>query len=224
MVRRIVERTPRTSLLAIAALAVALSGCALGDRPSFDQAALDTAVGAMTGDPAIDAVLTRLDFVEKASFTAEYNAIVTFSGSSTSLTVVQAGDPTKRSVTIGTVRFLTDGAVVTTCITTTEVCTDGANAAAVSDTGVTPDLAFGAAAKRLRRDAAVKTGATTASTLDVDGLTATCVDVPVSGGTKEYCAFDNGVIARFVGGDVTVDLTHYTSEFDESLFTPVPPS
>ena len=50
------------------------------------------------------------------------------------------------------------------------------------------------------------------------GGTATCVDVPVSGGTKQYCVFADGVLARFVGADVTIDVTEHRAEVDESLF------
>ncbi len=204
--------------LALALLAAGSAGCALGERPSFVDAGVDTSEGSMTGDPAIDAVLVRLDAVGTAIFTAHYTATLTFGGTSTELDVVQNGTATHRSVEIGDVRYLTDGADLTTCVTATQVCTRGIDAAAVSDTGVTPDFAFGALAKRLRRDAVAKIGAATASTMQVDGLTGTCVDVPVSGGSKVYCVLDNGVIARFVGGDVSIEMLTYTSTVDPTLF------
>jgi hypothetical protein len=50
------------------------------------------------------------------------------------------------------------------------------------------------------------------------GGTVSCVDVPVTGGTKQYCVFDDGALARFVGADVTVDVTGYRPIVDESLF------
>ena len=46
----------------------------------------------------------------------------------------------------------------------------------------------------------------------------TCVDVPLARGTTEYCALDNGVAARYVGADSTLDLVSYASTPDESLF------
>ena len=45
-------------------------------------------------------------------------------------------------------------------------------------------------------------------------------DVTVSGGTKTYCVFDNGVLARFLGADLTVELLVYRETVDEDLFTP----
>ena len=88
----------------------------------------------------------------------------------------------------------------------------------MSDTGVTPEFASGDMAKRLRRDAVARIGTPTASTMDVAGATATCVDVPVTGGTKQYCAFDDGALARFVGGDVTIDVNGYRPAVDDAQF------
>jgi hypothetical protein len=73
-------------------------------------------------------------------------------------------------------------------------------------------------AKRLRRDAVARVGAATTTTRDLAGSTATCVDIPVDGGTKEYCAFADGALARFVGADLTVDVTQYSQAVDEALF------
>ena len=84
-------------------------------------------------------------------------------------------------------------------------CDSGIDASRVSDTGVTPDFVFGDMAKRLRRDGAARVGTPVASTRQIAGAAATCVDVPVTGGTKQYCAFDDGVLARYVGGDLTID-------------------
>jgi hypothetical protein len=213
-------RSRRRAVLAVVtAGALILAGCAVGKRPSFDAVATDTAEGAMTGDVAIDAVLTRLDAVALAGFTADYTAVLSFGGTTSDVRAVQDHSAARRAVTIGGVRYLTDGQTTSTCVTATQVCTDTIDAAAVSDTGVTPDFAFGALAKRLRHDAAAKIGTATPSTVVVDGLTATCVDVPVTGGTKQYCVLDNGVITRFVGGDVTIDMVGYTSAVDATLFT-----
>jgi hypothetical protein len=99
-------------------------------------------------------------------------------------------------------------------------CTPVLNAAAVSDTGVTPEFVFGDIAKRLRRDANARIAPATVSTVEIAGQQATCVDVALSGGTKQYCALANGVLARFLGADVTVDLTSYQPTADTALFTP----
>jgi hypothetical protein len=121
-------------------------------------------------------------------------------------------------VTIGDVRYISTGGSTSTCSVAATECRDGIDAARVSDTGVTPEFTFGDMAKRLRRDAVARIGTTTASTRDIAGTTATCVDVPVTGGTKQYCVFDSGALARFVGGDVTIDATSYLPTVNESLF------
>ena len=203
-------------------LAVVLSaatGCALGQRPTLE--ATSTAVGTMTGDEAIDGVLVRMDGVGDSVFTAGYTALLVFDGTASSVTVTQDGSAPpslRRSVTIGDVRYISTDAATSTCSVAATECANGIDAARVSDTGVTPDFTFGDMAKRLRRDAGVRIGTTTASTRDIAGTPATCVDVPVTGGTKQYCVFESGVLARFVGGDVTIDATSYLLTVDESLF------
>ncbi len=72
-------------------------------------------------------------------------------------------------------------------------------------------------AKRLRTDAARRTGPAVASTLDVANVPTTCVEVPVSGGITKYCVVDNGVIAVFSGGDITIDMVAYQPQADGSL-------
>jgi hypothetical protein len=200
-------------------LAVFGASCALGERPTLEST--PTAVGTMTGDAAIDAVLTLLDQVESAVFTADYTAVIAFGSTASSITVTQDGsEPTniRRSVTIGDVRYISTSDTRSTCSVSTANCSSGIDAALVSDTGVTPEFVFGDMAKRLRRDAMSLVGAGSPSTVQMPGGTASCVDVPVSGGTKQYCVFDDGVLARFVGADVTIDVTDRQPTVDESLF------
>jgi hypothetical protein len=200
---------PRRSLphLAGAILTVlVLTGCMTGERPSFDES--PTIVGTMTGDAAIDAVLTDLDAVRDAVFTAEYSGLLAFGGTTTDLRVTQSS-PTRRSVTIGDVRYLTDGADTQTCRVSSGTCESGIDAAAVSNTGLTPEFVVGDLAKRLRRDATAKVGTTTARTETFAGQEATCVDVPVDRGTKTYCVLPNGVPASYIGGDVTLTMARY---------------
>jgi len=208
----------RGALVTLLAASVALlAGCMTGERPSLSSA--PTVAGTMTGDAAIDAVLVRLDAVDGAVFDATYDArYVAMGGPVTPAAVTQAA-PTRRSVTIGDVRFLTDAGERRTCRLSSGVCEPGVDGAAVSNTGLTSEFVFGDMAKRLRRDAVARTGATVASTRDVAGRTATCVDVPVTGGTKVYCALDDGVLAAFVGGDVEIDLTSYEPAVAESRFS-----
>ncbi|MFZ4809810.1 MAG: hypothetical protein ACOYL9_00560 [Ilumatobacteraceae bacterium] len=211
MLPRTSDRTPRRVLLAVAVTSlIALTGCITGERPTLDQAAALTGPGAATGDPAIDAVLALLDTVDAASFRAEYS-VQPATRTALTASVERTAATATNVVTIGDYRFITDANGSRTCTADESVCEDGILPAKVSDAVITPDFAQGDMAKRLRFDAMRKTGATTASTTTIAGVAATCVDVPVSGGTKQYCVLPDGVIASFVGGDVTLTLTSYAA-------------
>lgn len=192
-----------------------LTACGLGERPYFDDS--PTVVGTETGDPAIDAVLDLFDTVGGSMFTATYQATLKFGAVESTATVTQIG--ARRSVTIGAVRYVVDGGSSRTCRLDTGVCDDGIQAEAVSDTGLTPEFAFGDMAKRLRRDAQAKIGPSIASTVQIAGTPATCVDVVVSGGTKQYCVLADGVVARFRGADIDLELLTYVPTSDETLFS-----
>lgn len=212
-----VRRTVLHRAAGVSILVLLTTACMTGERPRFEQSPTD--VGTMTGDPAIDAVLTNLDGVRDAVFTAEYTGEQLYGGATSTMQVTQSS-PTRRSVTIGDVRFLTDGATSQTCRVSTGTCDVGVNAAAVSDTGLTPEFVLGDLAKRLRRDAAAKVGTTTAHTEPFAGQQATCVDVPVDGGTKTYCVLPNGVPASYLGGDVRLSMNHYEPTVTVPWFTP----
>jgi hypothetical protein len=212
--------SPRLRLVSAACLVAAvplLTGCMTGQRPSFDEDS-PTGVGTMTGDPAIDTVLTRMDTVGDAVFTAEYTGLLAFGGTTTALRVTQSA-PTRRSVTIGDVRYLTDPTGTQTCRVSTAICEPDIDTAAVSDTGFTADFVTGDLAKRLRRDATARVGETTNRTEQLAGQDAICVDVPVTGGTKVYCVLANGVAASYVGGDVTLTLDRYEPAPTEVWFS-----
>jgi hypothetical protein len=193
------------------ATAVGLSGCFTGQRPTLAEGP------AMTGDPATDAVLERLDQARSAVFSVDYDVLTRFGNVSRQATVVQAG-PARRSITVGSVRFLVDNAATATCDLTSDVCSDTIDAARISDTQLAPDFYASSAATRLRRDANQRVDATVASTVDVGGETATCVAVPVSGSTETYCALDAGPLARIDAADVRIELTSYSASADESKF------
>ncbi len=198
-----------------AALALALvAGCATGQRPYFDDS--PTAVGAMTGDPAVDAVLDRLDDVAGATFTAQYT-VVNALGQPFDAAATQEAAARRRSVTIGNVRFIIDPQGARTCRVAERTCEEGLLPERVSDTNLTPTFVFGDMATRLRIDATRNVAPTTTTTQELGGQGATCVAVPVSGGTKQYCALDSGVLASFVGADVQVTMTGYRPEVDPAL-------
>ena len=57
----------------------------------------------------------------------------------------------------------------------------------------------------------------TASTRDVSGLTATCVEVSFAAGTKTYCAVD-GLLAYQDAPDIQVQLVSLTDAADQAAF------
>ncbi len=202
-------------LRVVAPLAVAgvlvLSGCMTGERPTLAESPTTT------GDPAVDAVLDRLDAAGEATFTAGYDVLTKFGNVSTPATVSQAG-PTRRSVTIGSVRFLTDGATSATCGLDGGGCTDSIDAARVSDTQLAPEFYASSAAARLRRDAGARVDQTTGRRRRSAVRPATCVSIPVTDATSTYCALDSGPLARLDAPDVAIELTSYNASADESLF------
>ena len=212
--RRIVgAHTVRT--LAIAAVAaITLAACATGPRPSFDA---DEPTRTATGDPAIDAVLERLDRVGLEQFTADYTILTRLGDKESTATVVQA-DNSRRSITINAVRFLDGSGTVATCDLTTAECEAVINDARVSDIQITHDFYGSSFARRLRVDAGRSLAPARGYAETIGGQPATCADVPVSGGTKIYCALDSGPLARYDGNDVLIDLVAVNSSPDESKF------
>lgn len=193
----------------MAASLLAVTGCMTGPRPTLvDRPVVD--------DPAIAAVLERLDRADGARFTARYLIVTKYGGATTMAVVTQDGD--RRSTTVGTVRFLVDADGSRTCDTVTGTCRTGIDDTAVSDVQVTHQFWYRSMANRLRIDADRNIASATPSTYDVAGRSATCVAVPVVGGQKSYCAFDSGVLAGYDGADLTIDVTEYSDIPDQSLF------
>jgi len=201
--------------LAIAVVAtLALAACATGPRPSFDA---DEPAQTPTGDPAIDAVLERLDRVGLEQFTADYTILTRLGDKESTATVVQA-DNSRRSITINAVRFLDGSGTVATCNLATAECEAVINDARVSDIQITHDFYGSSFARRLRVDAGRSLAPARGYTESIGGQPATCADVPVSGGTKIYCALDSGPLARYDGNDVVINLVAVNPAPDESKF------
>jgi len=201
----------RVVSLVVAGLTVVLAGCFTGERPHLADAPAET------GDSAVDAVLDRLDQARTATFTADYDVLTRFGGLQTPATVVQAAAD-RRSITVGNVRFIYDGATTATCLLDTAACSDTIDAGQISNTQLAPDFYGSSAAARLRRDAAAHIDATTGSTEVIAGETATCVAIPVPNATSTYCVLDNGVVARIDAADVVIEMTSYATEPDEAQF------
>ncbi len=202
------------ALAVVALAAIALVGCATGQRPSFDA---DEPAQQATGDPAIDAVLERLDRVGLEQFTADYTVLTRLGGKESTASVVQA-DNSRRSITINAVRFLDGTGTATTCNLTTAECEAVINDARVSDVQITHDFYGSSFARRLRVDAGRSLAPAEGYVESIGGQPATCAEVPVSGGTKTYCALDSGPLARYDGNDVAIELVAYTPTPDESKF------
>jgi hypothetical protein len=206
---------PRRPAVIAGLLALSLlAGCAVGERPTLVE---DVAVEAAAGDPATDAVLGRLAIVDDAAFTATYEITNNFGGLTRSATVVQSGDG-RRSITIGDVRFLIDGSQTSTCRLDTGTCSDTIDDAAVSDLQVTHQFYGRSTANRLRTAARRRIGPTEGYTATIGNATATCVGVPVDGGTTVFCALDEGPLASYQGRDVLITLTAVESTVDETAF------
>lgn len=208
-------RTRATHVVGALALStLALAACATGPRPSFDA---DQPLMAPTDDTAVDAVLDRLDAVDLAQFTADYTVLTRLGNLQSTATVVQA-DNSRRSITINDIRFLDGTSNAATCNLSTAECEAVINDARVSDVQLTHDFYASSAARRLRVDEGRKLAPATGYTIDIAGQTATCADVPVSGGTKRYCALDSGVLATYDGNDLLIELISISDVADESKF------
>ncbi len=195
-------------------LAVAATGCATGQRPSFD--ALEPALSP-TGDAAVDAVLQQLDTVAVVEFTADYDILTRFGGLESTATVVQA-DESRRSVTINDIRFLNGTGTAATCDLVAQECEARINDARVSDVSVTHDFYASSFARRLRVDEGRSIAPATPSNETIAGRPAVCAAVPVSGGTVTYCAVEGGPLARYVGADLEIELTGFDDVADETKF------
>jgi hypothetical protein len=191
---------------------VGMSGCFTGERPTL-------AHEPTTGSPAVDAVIERVNALGDAVYTADYDVVTAFDGQTTPVRASQSG-PSRRSLTIGDVRYLVDGSSTQTCTVSTVECTDTIDAARVSDVQMNPDFFGTSLAARIRHDVEVAVGEPTASTEEFLGQTATCAAIPVDAATKNtYCVLENGVLARLDGGDVDVTMTAYEPGADAALFT-----
>lgn len=191
----------------VGALAISsLSGCITGERPSFPESR--NSPGEPTGDPAADAVLQLLDNAGSARFAADYSILTRLGSAETDAEVVQLSAE-RRTVTIGDVQFSIDGTDATTCTLSSGECSAGVRDNRISDVQVTHRFYAEAAAIRLRQDAGARIGNTDTQETQIAGSPATCVSIPVDGGTVQYCALDSGVLALLEDADVHIELTSY---------------
>jgi hypothetical protein len=208
----------RRATLALVLCTVLLAGCFTGKRGYFSDSETFPP-GSSSGDPAIDAVLARFDSATTGDATAAYTVLTKYGNTTTPALV--ALSPGKRNVTVGNTVYLQTETSAVTCTKDLSVpCIDGFDPARISDTLITVDFYAADTAKRLRRDAAAKLGPAIAHDDVVADQKATCVDVPVVGGTAMYCALANGLLAKLDDGDVAISLTLFGDTVDASAFTP----
>jgi len=210
-------------LVPVLLASVVLTGCFTGKRGHFsDDAATATTVGAPVADAAIQAVLSKLEAPDSGQFTANYDIIVKYGNTPTTAVVAQTA-PDNQSITIGHVRFLTDGDGQT-CELSTGACVSGLQDQQISD--VMPSHTFfgGSAALKLRQDATTMVSAAAGSTKTIAGQNATCVEVHFAAGNKTYCVLDNGLLAQQDTPDLRIDLTSFTVGVDTSLFNVTAPT
>lgn len=210
------------AIVAVAVCASSMASCATGERPAFRDEIEPEVEAVSTGNADIDAVLERLDGAERSTFTATYTIETKFGSLSSTATVVEAGDG-RSAVTIerpaGTTRFIVGDDGARTCDLATGDCEPELNDARISDVGIPHSFYGPSFARRLRVSADRRIGGSQAYVEQITGRDASCVDVTVAGGTETFCALDSGALAEFVGADVTVTLTDYSPEPDESQLT-----
>ena len=203
--------------------AFVLSGCMEGERGYFADDPF--AAGTTTGDPAIDAILVKLDDAADGPATAQLTAaysVLTKSGITNHTATValdSSSGSTQRSIVIDDVHFIDAPGVSATCaVDSSSPCTDGLDLARVSNVGITPNFYASDTAKRLRRDALAKLGPTLTSAINVAGFQADCVDLTLPGGTARYCVLATGMLALLDDGDVRIELTALMELVDPATF------
>jgi hypothetical protein len=192
-----------------AVVSLLLTACATGARPSL----VDTTV---VNDNVAQAVLDRLERASGLTFTADYEIIPSLTGEPTHATVIQSGS--QQRITIGQVDYYTDGTVSRTCAVGGTDCVDSIDDARISNLNVTSKFWGSSSASKLQVDAARSVDASTGRTDTIASRPATCADVHVPAadgvGSVTYCAVDDGVLARYFGADVSIELKSFAPTVD----------
>ena len=208
----------RATLVSTTVLAAVLGACGVGERPTLvDPSALGGLARTPTGVDAADEVLGLLEGDLPEEVTATYTITPKLGALSRPATVVRSGDQT--SVTIGDVRFLSNGEA-RTCQLATGTCVDGIDEAEVSDTAVTSGFYNSSPAQVLRVSLARATGEPVASSQTVGEHPVTCVTVPAGEGEELTCATPEGLVAVWDTAFVHVTLDGLTPTADPAAFGP----
>lgn len=197
-----------TRFVAVVLLAPLVLGACYGKRPSFG----------IQSDPAIAAVLSKLDVATTGPLTGKYSLLTRF-GNITTPATVSVVNPAQRSITIGAVRFLFSSAGPQTCNLSTAACSAQTDDAQISNLSLTHDFYGAAPSARIRTDAKTMIGNAIASSEQIAGQTATCVQIPFTSGSKKYCTLDNGILAFQDSPDLQIKLLSVVDTADPLLFT-----
>ncbi|NNE10826.1 MAG: hypothetical protein HKN41_01115 [Ilumatobacter sp.] len=199
-----------TRAAVLGALAMLTTSCVTGERPTLQALP-------RVDDEAAAIVLDRLDRARGVDFTATYDIFPTTTGDRIEA-VVRQQDGRWRA-TIGDVDYASDGRESVTCDLETGLCEDFTNDARISDLNVTSRFWADGFATRLAIDAARRVGFSRGHTETIANRSAACADVPLLGGEVVYCALDEGVLARYFGADVSIELTSFTRAVDPQLLS-----
>ena len=189
-------------------LTTVLSACQTGPRPTLE------AVVVFVDDPSTNSVLERLARAESADFVAVYTITPTLQDTQT-VTATVAQRAGQRKVQIGNVIYRVENSLATTCENATSGCVEFTDDARVSNLNVTSNFWGAAFATRLTNDSSRRIGSTAGHAETIAGFPAVCVDIPPS---ASYCALDSGILARYIGADVTIELTSYTLTVGDADF------
>jgi hypothetical protein len=205
-------------LVPVLLASVVLTGCFTGERGHLiDDTSTATTIGPPVADPAIQAVVGKLEAPDSGQFTANYNIIVKYGNTPTDAIVAQTA-PDNQSITIGHVRYLTQGEGQT-CELTTGACVPKIDDQQTSDVQLTHNFFGASVALKLRQDATTMVNAAVGSTKQIAGQNATCVEVHFAAGNKTYCVLDSGLLAQQDTPDVRIDLIGFTVGVDATLFS-----
>lgn len=196
-----------------------LAGCALGPRPTLQP---DERVD----DAAIEAVLEHLDGALRATFTGTYVVTPSLAGATPAEVTVHhdgsAGEGRTKVVVNrpdgGVVEYVDLGGELRTCQGGFSECVAGYDEARISDLSITSSFWGVNAERRLSTDADRDIADAEAGTESIADQPATCATVTLSEGVATYCALDAGPLARYVGNDVTIELTAFDGSVDQAVF------
>jgi hypothetical protein len=223
----------RARWLALVVVTLVATACLTGPRPTLsDQVDLGA-----TGDEPTDRLIAALNGPVNGPFTASYLITNNFGQITRPATVAHDGQG-RRSITIGEVRYLIDGSLVSTCQPATHrltpdeplngamvgsddiVCSASLDDAAISDLQVTHQFYDRSAAARLTADARRRIGSIESYGSELASHDADCVSIPLDGGSKVYCILEVGILAAYQGPDVLIEFQGFSPQADEDLFIP----